>query len=402
MPEFRYRALRESGGEIEGRLVAPDAREAAARLQAIGNFPIEVTALAPGRAVRTRERTGLRLSSRELASFTGQLARLIGAGVALPRALALIAGEGGRRRRARLAQALLAAVNRGESLSRACSGQHALAGHYAMVVAAGEAQGDVGGALDRLARVIERDRAIGQSLVNALIYPASVCVVACLSIAFLLDFVVPRFAGLLTSFRHAPPLALRLLLAASAGFQAYGGWAALLLFAAFGLVVFGRRDPGFRVGLDRRLLALPGIGALIAKIETERLAYLLGNLVAAGVALPSALAATGAALGNSALRAGLVAAEHGVERGDGLAAALGANGLLPELALELVRVGEETGDVAPMLLQASEILRSEFEATSARLIGLVAPLSMIALGLLIGAVALALFGTVMDVYDIAT
>lgn len=402
MPEFRYRALRESGGEVEGRLVAVDAREAAARLQAIGNFPIEVTALSPGRVARLRARGGIRLSSRELALFTGQLATLIGAGVALPRALALIAGEHGRRRRARLAEALLAAVNRGESLSRACAGERALAGPYAMVVAAGEAQGDISAALDRLAQVIERDRAIGQSLFNALIYPASVFVVACLSIAFLLDFVVPRFAGLLTGFRHAPPLAMRLLLAAAAGFHAYGAWAALLLLAALGLILLGRRDPGFRLSLDRRLLALPGIGSLIAKVETERLAFLLGNLVAAGVALPAALAATRAALGNAALRAGLAAAEQGVERGDRLAAALGANGLLPEMALELVRVGEETGDLAPMLLRAGDILRSEFEATSARLIGLVTPLSMIALGLLIGAVALALFGTVMDVYDIAT
>ena len=125
-------------------------------------------------------------------------------------------------------------------------------------------------------------------------------------------------------------------------------------------------------------------------------------MVAAGVALPAALAAAREASSNAALRVGLEAAGRAVERGERVAAALAAIGLVPELALELVRVGEETGDLAPMLLKASDILRREIEATSTEWIALAAPLSMIVLGLIVGAIALAIFGTVLEVYDIAS
>ena len=103
-----------------------------------------------------------------------------------------------------------------------------------MMIAAGEARGDIAGALDRLAAVLERSRAIGQALASALIYPASVLVVACLSIAFLLGFVVPQFAVLLESFRHEPPLAMRLLLGVSGVVQNWG-LPALLVLAALAL-----------------------------------------------------------------------------------------------------------------------------------------------------------------------
>jgi type II secretory pathway component PulF len=104
---------------------------------------------------------------------------------------------------------------------------------------------------------------------------------------------------------------------------------------------------------------------------------------------------------SEAFRAGLALTEQGVARGDGVAAALAASGVLPAVAGELARVGEETGELAPMLLNAGEVLRREFEAMSRELIGLVTPISILLLGLLIGAVAAAILGTVMQVYDIA-
>jgi general secretion pathway protein F len=175
-----------------------------------------------------------------------------------------------------------------------------------------------------------------------------------------------------------------------------------VLAALVAFLAVRTRDAGVRLARSRRLLRVPAIGALIAKIETERLTFLLGNMIAAGVALPSALAAARDGSANEALRAGLAEAGRAIERGERVAAALAATGLVPDLALELVRVGEETGDLAPMLLKASDILRREIEASTTEWIGLVAPLSMVVLGLIIGAIALAIFGTVLEVYDIAS
>jgi general secretion pathway protein F len=403
MPVFQYRALRPSGGEIAGELTADSEGDAAQRLQAIGNYPIEITL--PEEGVRPARRIAAGrggVPARDRILFTRQLATLLGAGVALDRALSLIAAAPDAKRRARLAAELSAAVNRGESLSAACRTHPALPTHYAMVIGAGEAKGDITGALTRLADILERSRETSRALFGALIYPASVLVVACLSVSFLLSFVVPQFATLLDSFHRTPPLTMRVLLGVSAAFQIGALPAALILSALALYVIYRRRDPQFRAALDHRLLSLPGLGRMLARSEAERLAFLLGNLVAAGVPVPEAVAATGAATTNAAYRGGLAAAERAVERGDRLSAALAAGELLPELALELVRVGEETGDLATMLLKASDILRRDIDATTSELIGLITPISIVLLGVLIGVVAYALLGTVMEVYDFAT
>jgi len=403
VPLFHYRALRPSGGEIAGELDALDERDAAQRLQAIGNYPIEITL--PDSGVRLARRltpSGRGISARDRVLFTRQLATLLGAGVALDRALALIAAAPDAKRRAQLANELLAAINRGERLSAACRAHPALPAHYAMMIGAGEARGDIAGALARLADVLDRGRETGRALLGALIYPASVLVVACLSISFLFAFVVPQFATLLESFQKAPPLAMQVLLLISAWFQQAGLPLAGIILLLTAYVLYRRRDLAFRAGLDRWLLRLPLVGAMVSKSEAERLAYLLGNLVAAGVPVPEAAAATGDAMTNATYRVGLSAAEQAVARGDRLSAALAAGALLPELALELVRVGEETGDLATMLLRASDMMRRDLEASTTELIALVTPVSIVFLGLLIGLVAYALLGTVMEVYDFAT
>jgi general secretion pathway protein F len=403
MAVFHYRALRPSGGEIVGELTADDERDAAQRLQAIGNYPIEITLPAAG-APLTRRLVPLRstVPARERILFTRQLATLLGAGVALDRALSLIAAAPGSKRRAQVAAELLASINRGESLSAACRAHPALPAHYAMMIGAGEAKGDIAGGLARLADVLERGRDTSRALFGALIYPASVLVVACLSVSFLLAFVVPQFATLLESFRREPPVTMQILLTVSAWFQQSALPFALIVLLLALYVIYRRRDPEFRAGLDRRLLKLPGLGRMLAKTEAERLSFLLGNLIAAGVPVPEAVGATAAATTSGSYRNGLVTAQHAVERGDRLSTALAAGELLPELALELVRVGEETGDLATMLLKAGDILRRDIEAATTELIGLVTPISIVLLGLLIGVVAYALLGTVMEVYDFAT
>lgn len=403
MPLFHYRALRPSGGEIAGELTAEDERDAARRLQAIGNYPIEITLPASGaRLARRTAPARSTVSARDRILFTRQLATLLGAGVTLDRGLALIVGAPAAKRRGRLAADLLAAVNRGEGLAAACRAHPALPVHYAMVIGAAETRGDVAGGLARLADILERGRETSRALFGALIYPASVLIVAFVSVSFLMSFVVPQFATLLDSFRRAPPVTMQILLALSRGFQAAALPMALIVAGLALYVVYRRNDPAFRAGLDRRLLRLPGLGRMLGRSEAERVAFLLGNLVAAGVPVPEAVAATAAATRNAVYRGGLTAAQHAIERGDRISGALAANNLLPELALELVRVGEETGDLATMLLKAGDILRHDMETATTEMIALVTPVSIALLGLLIGLIAYALLGTVMEVYDFAT
>lgn len=401
MPQFFYRALQYSGTEVHGELTAADEGEAVKQLQATGSFPIEISAAAPRRKAAAAQPRHALLPARELVLFVRQLASLVGAGITVDRALTLIGTERRRGPRARTAERLIEAIRRGERLSQACAAEPTFQHHHAMMIAAGEARGDVGEALERLATILERRRAVTQSLTNALVYPVSVLVVAALSISFLLGFVIPRFEGLFTSFRHAPPLAMRVLLDVASAFNDYGPYAAAVAGLACAAIVFKWRDPAFRNRVGRHLLALPLIGPVIGKIEAERMTFLLGSLIASGITVPSAVAATRDATQNETIRAGLATAALGIERGERVTPSLAAIGLLPEMALEFVRVGEETGELAPMLLRASEILRKDVETTLAELISLITPISTVALGLIIGAIALIIFGAILEVYDIA-
>lgn len=249
MPLFQYRALRPSGGEIAGELTADNERDAAQLLQAAGNFPIEITLPEAGALPARRIVTRGGVSVRDRVLFTRQLATLLGSGVSLDRGLSLIAAAPGAKRRAGLAAELLSAVNRGESLSAACRAHRALPAHYAMMIAAGEARGDIAGAFSRLADVMERGRETSRALLGALIYPASVLVVAGLSVSFLLSFVVPQFATLLDSFHRAPPLTMQVLLTLSAWFQKGALPVALILLVLALYVIWRWRDAEFRAGL---------------------------------------------------------------------------------------------------------------------------------------------------------
>ncbi len=399
MPVFRYRTLQPSGAVAEGEIEAQDQQAAVARLQAGGTYPLEIgpTAEIPAYG----KRGGKRLSAAELALFTRELATLLGAGLPIDRALGIVGALRGTSRLTEIAVALKTGLAAGESFSALCARQRAFPRLYPVMVAAGEAKGDLAGALDRLATLLERSRAVAQSVVSSLIYPASVMVVALLSTVFLLTFVLPRFEVLLRDLRHELPPATRIMLAAAHGLEAYGpAVLAAILLAALLFVVRLRTAPSFRLAVDRRLLRLPLVGSLILKIEAERFARLAGGLLAADVTVPRALATAREASANRAVGAALAAAQEGIERGDGIAASLAAPGVLPDLLIELARVGEETGRLPEMLAKAGEVLKQEIDVTVNRLVALLTPASTILLGLVVGGLILGVFNAILDAYDL--
>jgi general secretion pathway protein F len=404
MPRFRYRTLQASGAVLEGEVEADNQPAAVARLQAGGTFPIAVEAAQDGVAgtAAAARNTGTKLSAGELALLTRELATLVGAGLPIDRALAVLRGLRGSPRVAQVAGALERSVLAGESLSASCARQRAFPRSYAPMVAAGEAKGDVAEALARIAAMLERSHAVAQSLVSSLIYPASVVVVALMSSVLLLGFVVPRFEALLHDLNRELPPATRFLIGLSDVIQVGGPW--LLALGAVGAVwlTLRLRDPAFRRAVDQRLLRLPLLGPLLLKIEAERFGRLFGSLIEGGVDIPKALAIAGAASSNRAVAAAIASAEMRVLRGEPISTALAAPGVLPELLVELVRVGDETNRLSDVLLKASDILKQEIDATTTRAIALLTPASTILLGLLVAALMLGVFNAILEVYDLGT
>jgi general secretion pathway protein F len=403
MGGFRYRAVDPSGAAITGEIEAADEAAAIAALQARGVFPTDIVpAAADPMPATAAARAGTALRARDLALFTRQLASLTGAGIRLERALSLLAAGRGPARARRVAGELHRQLLGGSQFSAACASHRAFPPHFALVVAAGEARADTAGALDYLAALQERWRQTAQALVAALAYPAAVLVVGVATLAFLLVFFVQRFEPLLRDLGRALPLQTRILLGASDA----AAWAApafaLALAAMVALAAASRRDPRLALARDRFLLRLPLVGALLRQILAERIMVMLGHLLAARVEFRLALAATSAAIGNRVAAAALEDARAALERGEGPGAALANGDILPEFALELIRIGEETGDLPGMLRRGADLARREAEATTALVLGLVTPVSILALGLAIGAIIWGVFGSVLEVYDIAS
>lgn len=403
MPVFRYRAVDPSGTAVTGAIEAADEAAAIATLQGRGVFPTDVVPDTEAVPMATAvARAGTPLRARDLALFTRQLASLAGAGIRLERALGLLASGRGPARARRVAGELHRQLRTGSQFSAACAAHRAFPSHFALVIAAGEARADTAGALDYLAALQERWRQTAQALVAALAYPAAVLVVGVATLAFLLVFFVQRFEPLLRDLGRDLPVQTRLLLVASDAAAWAAPVVALALAAAVGFVGMSRRVPRLALARDRLLLRLPLAGALLRQILAERIMVMLGHLLAARVEFRLALAATAAAIGNRVVAAALDDARLALERGEGPGVALASGGILPEFALELIRIGEETGDLPGMLRRGADLARREAEATTALVLGLVTPVSILVLGVAIGAIIWGVFGSVLEVYDIAS
>lgn len=396
MPSFRYEAIDKTGSSIAGMLEAPDRKTAVARLQADGLLPAEVTEVAP--APLSVERKGKPPPRFPL--FVRQLTTLVGAGVPLERALGLVATLERRGPAAAMAQRLRNRLRGGSALSAALAAEDGMDPVAVAMVEAGEASGKLDEALERLAVLLERSETLAQSVRSALIYPTTLLVVAIATVFILMVFVLPRFGEMFVQAGQELPVFTRLLLDASAFL---GQAAPFLIFAvlmAWVAVRLALRRPGARVWFDHLRYGVPLLGQVFLKMEVERVLRVLGGLVAGGVPLPRAVDLAAGAGGAVALDQAVTEAARRVREGRSLGEAFEDIGWFPILGVELARIGEETGRLAPMLIQAADIYDREVRTETARLVALLPPALTIALGVVVGAIVLALISSVVDLYAI--
>lgn len=401
---FRYRAIDASGAAVAGELEAEDRSAAVERMRALGRLPVSVEPAAGGlRALLDTEITPRSpLPGGDRVAFTRALATLASAGLPLDRALEIVRDLGERRSGRAMAGRLLEAVRGGAGLADAMDGEAAaFPPAYRSVVRAGEAGAALGPALSRLADAEEAAAKRRSGLRSALVYPAFLAVSSVGAVAVLLIHVVPTFEPMLADAGVAPPIATRVVLAA--GRAASAGWP--LLLAAVGLGALGVRialaSPRFRLRWSRALLAAPAVGPLRRKLETARLARVLGELLASGVALPAALRHATRAVGDAAFHAELARATPEVEAGRGLAGPLAEGRVLAPLAVQLIRVGEETGRLAPMLLKAADILDDEAKGALDRLTAMLTPTLTLVMGALIALIVSSILFALFSINELA-
>lgn len=405
MARFRYTAMNSSGALVNGEMDGPSPAAIIEHLQSLGQYPISAVAEGGGfwRGVLARRLSSTEHASpRELTLITHELATLLQAGLPLDRALEILTNLAGTGRLRPHLAAVLERVKDGAGLGDA----FAAAGEtfprlFVSLVRAGEMGGSLETTLFRLADYLGKAYAVREALKSALVYPAILLTTAGLAISVILVFVLPQFAPLFQQAGVTLPLATRIIMAAGDFLGRY--WWLLLLGAAAIIVGTKRalRRPALRLRLDAMILRLPLFGALAAKIEMERFARTLGTLLSDGVPLPTALGVTKGTLGNEVIAQAIGKTATTLREGEALADLLGRAGIFPGLALDLVRVGEETGRLNEMLLRQADICDREVKHTIDRLLSLLVPVITVCLGFVVAGLIASLLVAILSINDLA-
>jgi general secretion pathway protein F len=261
--------------------------------------------------------------------------------------------------------------------------------------------GEIGGSLDstlvRLANYLERSKALKESVINALIYPAILVVMVFAALFVLLIFVVPQFVPMFRDMNVELPFITQMVLFVGTGLQDYW-W--LLFGGIFLAVMFVRQrlaNPASRLAFDIWALRQRVFGTLIAKLETARLARTLGTLLKNGVPLLTALGISRNVLGNTALAEAVEKATEEVKTGGGLAFALGQSKRFPKLALQMISVGEESGALDDMLLKVADTFDVEAKNTVDRLLAALVPVLTLIMTGVVGIIMLAILLPILSI-----
>lgn len=411
MADFAYRAAQADGVIVEGQLSASGREHAIRQLRARGLTPLQldaalapaITAPARAAAVRRRRLGGDRAATQaDVHALTRELAVMLRAGLPLDRALRVLIGMSNKPAVAALLDDLFKAVKAGKGLSQALTAHHALFGDfYINMVRSGEAGGQLADVLNRLAEHLERVKELRESVISALIYPAILVVVAAISVALMLGFVVPQFETLFEDMGEALPLPTRLIVAAG---HLVADWGLLLVLAGGASIWLLRRwlaTPAGRDWRDTWILRLPVLGEIARKYEVTRFARSMGTLLGNGVPIVDALRIAADTMGNRTLRAAMAGVAPAIKQGGRMADALGNTGLFSPLALNMVRLGEETGRLDAMLQELARVHDVEVQSGVKRALTLIEPLLILAMGGIIAAIIVSILMGILSVNDLA-
>ncbi len=401
MPLFEYKAVTPSGETLTGEMDAPNKELVIAHLQEAGNIPVSANEVGSGFRLSAllRGRQGLKQS--EVGDLTQQLATLLSAGLPLDRSLGIL-GELAENERIRTTvEKIRDRVREGGALSEAMEERHGVFSRfYINMVRAGEIGGSLDQTLTRMADYLERSKELKDSVVSAMIYPALLVLLAIASLILLMGYVIPQFAPMFEEFGGELPMLTRIVMAAGNILQGYW-WA--LAGAVLVVVLWFRgqlRQPASRRRWDRRFLNMKGVGDVIAKVETARLARTSGTLLINGVPLLSALSIAKNVMTNTVLGDDVAEAATQVKTGTPMARALSANGNFPRLALQMVNVGEETGKLDEMLLKVADTYDREVRTTIERLMALLVPGLTLGLAVVIGVIVMSVLMAILSINEL--
>ena len=397
---FEYRVRDRSGKLLSGKLDAPNQAALIGRLREQGYAPLSVKQAGTGLQREITLPGGDRVGLKDLTVMARQLSTMVGAGLSLVRALAILAEQTESKPLAKVLAAARTDVEAGISLSTA------LARHpqvFTPLVVNMVRAGEVGGFLDTtllsVANNLESELKLRGKIKSAMTYPAVVFVIAILAVVAMLVFVVPIFTTMFAGLGAELPLLTRVLVAASDAML----WAAPLglVLTAVAVVMWRRygQRPGVRARVDPLLLKVPVFGQLTRKVAISRFTRNLATMIRSGVPILQSLEVVGSASGNAVIEAAVRDVQDSVRRGESLSAPLARHPVFPPMVVHMLAVGEDTGATDTMLEKAAQFYDAEVEATADALTSLIEPLMIAFLGGVVGFVVVAMYLPMFSMFN---
>ena len=398
MPNFRYRALTQTGEIVHGRLSAPNATEVAARIEYLRLLPIETVEETRAASASTGLGVFGQPGRTEVTTFTRDLALLLKAGARLDDALELLADDADVGRLRPVVGKLRAALLSGESLAEAVGAHPTLfPPMYVALVRVGEISGTLDQVLELLGQERMRSEAMRRKLTDAMQYPLFVLIAAIGVMLFFILFVLPQFSSVLQDFGNKSDSALSFFIRLS-DFMRANGTALLVaeaaLVAASWLVL---RRPDARAAIIDRVASIPGISGIFQFYRTSLFCRNLGVLLDSGVSLTATLrilvdimAVTGH------VEAWTLAADR-VRHGGKLSEALSASSSVPPMAVRMLRLGEETGQLPALSGRIAEFYEAKLQRSLDRIVGIVGPLAIISISAVVGGLIVSVMTALLSV-----
>jgi general secretion pathway protein F len=398
VPNFHYRALTQNGEVVNGTISAPTAAEVARRIEYLRLLPIET--IEDGRASRV---VGSRAafggpSATEVTTFTRDLALLLKAGARLDDALELLSGDADVGRMRSVVAKIRAALLTGESFADAVANHPALfESMYVALVRVGEISGTLDSVLEMLGTERARSELMRRKLTDAMQYPAFVLVAASGVMLFFLLFVLPQFSSVLGDFGGKSDTALATFIAVSDFLRANATAASLISATVLAVSWWSWRQAGVRAALVGAISRLPGIRNVFQFYRASLFCRNLGVLLGSGVNLTAALRILVDIMAVTGSEANWTAAADRVRHGGKLSEALAVADSLPAMAVRMLRLGEETGQLPVLAGRVAEFYEAKLQRSLDRVVGIVGPLAIITISTVVGGLIVSVMTALLSV-----
>lgn len=398
MSTFKYKLLTASSGIVEGEKEALSKLDLINELRKSGHIILHI------QQADKSKNFGFfssRLNKKAILPFTQELATLLEGGIPLDKSLSILLSGQDKNMIKDVVEDLLNGIKSGKSFAEALTNHAKLfSSVYISMVRAGEEGGVLPQVLKRLGSFQERLQKVRSEIISAMVYPLLLSITGLVCVGALIVYVIPKFAQIFDGMGIALPFSTMILMGMSRYSIRYGWVFMLIVMAAFFAYRKAMKDKNTSIKVDQKKLKLPLIGNLMWRMQVSRFARTLGTLLENGVPLLKSMDIVKDVLSNYYLADILGNVKGSVKEGTSLTVSLAKRGFLPEIAVHLLKVGEETGSFDQMLLKVADNFDADVEHRMKRLITLVEPILILLMGAVIGVVVISMLTAILSVNDL--